>query len=174
MSVVSDDISAGSSTASSSSDNASNVTMRRKSKSLPDLSWAAEAGARVDGCAPWGGKNKATRRFEMRRDEVGDVHHFLGRPTFSSVWSALSTDGFARLPEEEEAASTTMYTNFLFRLEENCAQAEGMWMEGTGGHEGPVKYHYHVPVCPGPSPPDRCWRFNDPLPMLYRGVYPVS
>lgn len=139
--------------------------MLSSSNKLPEVDWAAEAGARVDGCAPWAGKNKATRRIEMQR--------FLGRPTFSSVWSALSMDAFARLPEEEEAASTTMFNNFLFRLAENCTEAEGMWKEGTGGHEGPVKFHYHIPVCPGPSVPDRCWIIEEPIPLLYRGVFPV-
>lgn len=152
-----------------------------------DLSWAADAGARADGCAP---TIKPGGTVAVGATGGGDnLHPVLGRPRFSSSWSALSTDCYARLSDQKEDEMRKVCcenfdptidhlepisSNFLFHLEDTCTEALGMWNEGTGGHEGPVKFHYHIPACSGPSPPDACWRFNDPLPMMYRGKREVS
>lgn len=125
-------------------------------------------------------------RATMREDGTGDgFHPVLGRPNYTSAWTAVSLRAHALEPNpraEQDLRTACcenckplathlnpLATQFVYALDDVVKETQEMVGETE---DSTLTLHYHIPACTGPSGPDDCW--NDVHPRLFRGKPEVS
>lgn len=120
-------------------------------------------------------------RAAMREEGTGDgVHPVLGRPNYTSAWTAVSLRAHRLEPDADaemelrtagcgpnkpmEHPLNPLATEFIYALDEVVQETKELVGDGE---KSTLTLHYHIPACPGPSGPDDCW--NDVNPRLFRG-----